>query len=1074
MTFAVLFSDKIFKFCHPFQVCRRGIRLYGVGFVVARTVMSALCCLASFAPLYAAATPDSVVIHMSDDSTVTVRTFAESRVDLGRGKSGLVVWAAGNRDCWDFFNVSWERPKATANAEQAFELVADSRGFAWLPSEVSHHLQLTTQLPQLRTPLLTRGVGTILTPYERAILLDGRVTFRRSNLRKEKLPAAVAVVRKGKEELLKVRFGEGVNTIKWSEIEGLPNELKAGIAPGTYELEVASIIGPERVTFSVAEPSLSEQLLSQQKKFSTFLSPSDPLAIQVAVEALLDHRPSLLSDAANLLDDLEQSNRTARLDSLRDHVMQRLHDPSQRPGPPVIQDSTGDEEIDSIRSLIAVSRWRDALDNLNSLALTDSLDKLDGKRRAALIHLYRGVVLSEAGLARETETKMAYERALAVLTTIPNSETDLFRAHNNFAGFLFGRCQDRLHNHAAQIATGKHLPLLTALHEWIGARQQYEFAYAAAKAHEQKATIELNMAHQWVVLGNFIRTLGNAQSAEGKEPRIENAAYLTASNLLKGIVSVGPTKPDLQIKGIAEELLAQVCFWRGDKRSAEQQAKDAMSTYVQIGLLPGVESVSRLLGVIARENGNVANAITHFETSEALAGLLRARYVSDESGFTVTGFMARRSFVSEQLVDLFAERGEPLAALQHAETAKARAFLDILEAAGKLNRGNATEYLSEILSKWPKRTVAVEYFFTSDKCWAFIVAGSEDVSVIDLKSEDGKPIGPRSLITAVREAREMLNEYKSRWQDEAFTRRFEHSWQAQQHSLYHVLIPIQLRDKLQQADRFVVVPHHILHYLPFSALVTQTDPQEMEDQMAMPRYLLDEPYAISYAPSLSSFYQFMQAPQVALEKVGVVADTRPESRLKEVASEVQSIRTSFQGHTIVAHEGSDATICHAIDVLRQSNLAFFGCHGQNVWDSPLEGHLLLSDGNLTARALLDQEVNASVVILSACHSGLADRSPQPGDDLFGLERVLLSRGAGCVVSGCWLVDDLRGARITGAFIDGLSMGKPADEALAHAQRLILKRYRTSSDQRLRFFSHPHFWAVFRLSGVYNPINHIVR
>jgi hypothetical protein len=238
--------------------------------------------------------------------------------------------------------------------------------------------------------------------------------------------------------------------------------------------------------------------------------------------------------------------------------------------------------------------------------------------------------------------------------------------------------------------------------------------------------------------------------------------------------------------------------------------------------------------------------------------------------------------------------------------------------------------------------------------------------------------------------------------------------------------------------------------------------------MARPSFLLDEPFAVSYAPSLSSWRVLADKKMLPLRRIGVVADTRPEANLREVATEVQAIRDSFGDKVKVVHKGSEATVENAMRVLGECDMTFFGCHGQNDWDSPLNGHLLLSDKNLTAYTLLDKNISSQVVVLSACHSGLADRSPLPGDDLFGLERVLLTRGTNCVVSGSWLVDDLRGARITSALVSNLAKGMVADEALGSAQRTVLDRYRSSTDERLRFFSHPHFWAVFKLSGVYRP------
>lgn len=82
--------------------------------------------------------------------------------------------------------------------------------------------------------------------------------------------------------------------------------------------------------------------------------------------------------------------------------------------------------------------------------------------------------------------------------------------------------------------------------------------------------------------------------------------------------------------------------------------------------------------------------------------------------------------------------------------------------------------------------------------------------------------------------------------------------------------------------------------------------------------------------------------------------------------------------------------------------------------------------------------------MSACYSGLADRSPLPGDDLFGLQRAMLQSGARTIVSGLWDVYDETGPLLMQGFFKQLTTGAAAPKALANSQRAFLKQHRADA------------------------------
>ena len=120
---------------------------------------------------------------------------------------------------------------------------------------------------------------------------------------------------------------------------------------------------------------------------------------------------------------------------------------------------------------------------------------------AALANLYQSVVIAEAGLGGEyadptgrcgKDADAGFRQALEDLEA--GSASDRLRAHQDYANFLLRQAQDRLHNHAFQMAAGVEHPLFTAMTAWSESRRQYEAARDLAAAVEDRAAINVSLA----------------------------------------------------------------------------------------------------------------------------------------------------------------------------------------------------------------------------------------------------------------------------------------------------------------------------------------------------------------------------------------------------------------------------------------------------------------------------------------------------------------------------------------------------------------------------------------------------
>ena len=133
----------------------------------------------------------------------------------------------------------------------------------------------------------------------------------------------------------------------------------------------------------------------------------------------------------------------------------------------------------------------------------------------------------------------------------------------------------------------------------------------------------------------------------------------------------------------------------------------------------------------------------------------------------------------------------------------------------------------------------------------------------------------------------------------------------------------------------------------------------------------------------------------------------------------------------------------------------FATHGQFNADAPLQSALLLardgaSDGRLTVDKLYSIKLDADLVTLSACETGLGKVAN--GDDVVGLTRGFMYAGASTIVASLWQVDDQATSFLMTRFYDNLRQSDKR-EALRQAQLDTRKK-----------FAHPFYWAAFQLTG----------
>jgi CHAT domain-containing protein len=243
-------------------------------------------------------------------------------------------------------------------------------------------------------------------------------------------------------------------------------------------------------------------------------------------------------------------------------------------------------------------------------------------------------------------------------------------------------------------------------------------------------------------------------------------------------------------------------------------------------------------------------------------------------------------------------------------------------------------------------------------------------------------------------------------------------------------------------EKLVVVPHGILHGLPFHAFHDGTE------------FVLDR-HEIVYAPSASVWYAGVRGSQGRKRKSGkdrlgnALVMGVPGPGIERVALEVEELASLLPGSKVYTE--AVATMEAFTRSAADAKIIHLATHALFREDNPLFSGLRMADGWILARDLYSMTLDCDLATLSACRTGVT--YVEPGDELFGLVRGFLSAGARTVAASLWPADDAATAALMTRFYALLSEGQSKATALRTAQREIRGEY-----------PHPYHWAAFALVG----------
>jgi len=279
-------------------------------------------------------------------------------------------------------------------------------------------------------------------------------------------------------------------------------------------------------------------------------------------------------------------------------------------------------------------------------------------------------------------------------------------------------------------------------------------------------------------------------------------------------------------------------------------------------------------------------------------------------------------------------------------------------------------------------------------------------------------------------------------------------WQLPAAGLYKILIePVAAAGWLHGVSCLYLVPHIMLHYVPFAALLRKPGNRA--------KALIDD-YTLAYLPAAATL---VFRNEHSARAGSVLALAPANTRLTYARQESQDVSSFFPGQhkVLVGNQATESSFKRLADHYDVIHLA---THGSFNKLNPLLSGVVLEpdadeDGRMEVHEILRLRLNANLVTLSACDTALGSgyfADIPAGDDLVGLTRAFLFAGAPSVLASLWEVNDRSAGTLMHSFYGHLRSNDKAT-ALALAQR--------SMHVRNGPYAHPYYWGSFVLVGQMN-------
>ena len=282
----------------------------------------------------------------------------------------------------------------------------------------------------------------------------------------------------------------------------------------------------------------------------------------------------------------------------------------------------------------------------------------------------------------------------------------------------------------------------------------------------------------------------------------------------------------------------------------------------------------------------------------------------------------------------------------------------------------------------------------------------------------------------------------------------------------------------KKIKKIIFIPDDILHFLPFETLVTKNN------QL----HWLIKDYKIAYAPSITSYREIIKRKNKnkLRHSSDILAFGDPDFgpmesntngedifqnfyssnafnfyRLKYSGTEIERISSLFKQkrREVFVREFASEKQLKNLD-LDDFKIIHFATHSLIDDKKPARSSIVLSlndntaeDGFVQMREIYNLKLNADLVTLSACQTGLGQFIR--GEGIEGLNRAFFFAGSSSVLMSLWAVNDQATYQLMERFYTHLRSSKQIASSLRKAKLEMI-----ASDT----VSHPYYWAGFIVTG----------
>jgi CHAT domain-containing protein/predicted negative regulator of RcsB-dependent stress response len=264
----------------------------------------------------------------------------------------------------------------------------------------------------------------------------------------------------------------------------------------------------------------------------------------------------------------------------------------------------------------------------------------------------------------------------------------------------------------------------------------------------------------------------------------------------------------------------------------------------------------------------------------------------------------------------------------------------------------------------------------------------------------------------------------------------------------------------------VILPTGRMSVIPFEALLTKPVKDFTTPYPSLP-YLLKK-YAIRYEFSAGLLLQKKETGSSSIASALLCAPVNFPSRdnlnalpgTEQEINTIQNLLASKNISTEVLLQGKANETAIKSDKLKSHTLIHLATHGIVDENNPELSRIFLQtdseaeDGNLFSGEIYNLHLNADLVTLSACQTGLGKISK--GEGVIGLSRALVYAGAKNIMVSFWSVADESTAELMTDFYK-LLLEKPA---INYSENLRAAKLNMINSK----FAAPYYWAPFILIG----------